>query len=694
MANIYSFFDNGTWESTGAGVESVFESGTTPAPVGTTLLAELQRSTTLAMTGAASGRLTFKAQKTNNAVYCPNLFVNLVGYVSAPRPTLSIFSGQAGKEFIMRCKIRTPSTNPIGSPDLLLRMAPMVAPFNSPVVVTLSPILITKKTVAEFTDAWAELEYRFIVQDNNSFYISLVADDSSLRVDDLPAGIAWDYAGTLNVNGVIYFDDITIEEVITCDLALGVPTHTKTDETGVGANDGTITVNATSSFTRQYRIDGGAWQNPNLFSGVAPGVHSIEVQDLNGCTLPAFNVSILEFVPPECDVIISNVNVTDETGVGLNDGTATIIATSGDVLEYAVDAGAYQAGTLFAGIAPGVHTARVRKVGGTCPVTQLFSIAAFNVPPVAAPLSVNQRPVNSYNFISWFQATGKINFSSLQFTNCNWDLPKAYRSNKVHGKHYPVAVNDEQFTFYINFDEDYNYPGFSSLRLDLVNEYGLVQQNVAPLSQVFQADGVNYFIYASVILSGKNPGLYRLAITDTSTAAPHNVLFITQQIQIMTAASAPIYTARFRFRASVSMYRFLYSSLPLEFFQEIRLRVSVMEEDIDGEVAQYRAVSSGLLRNVSSDLDKFINLEMYWFDDLANRAMFVFQAHDFITLNDVWYIVKELYKIQWDAASNINKGTIQLFEQEFSAINRYGDPSQIIVTDPVLGSDNGNVIGV
>jgi hypothetical protein len=699
MPNIFSFFDNGTWESFGAGTETVRESASFPPPGGATILCLFARDTAEAFTGSASGKAIFQNSKTNSAIYCPNFFVPLIRFASAPRQSTAIFAGMGGIEFVMKMKVKTLSSNPIGSPDLNFRIAPMVMQSTAPVTNVITPISITKKTVAEFTDDWAELEYRFIVQDNNAFYISLVADDSSLRVQDLNNGVAWDFEGSLNAGGEIFFDEITVEEIVACDLAYGSPQYTKTNETGVDLDNGSITVNANSSFLRQYRIDSGggfgAWQNSNLFADLAPGSYNIEVQDMNGCTLPAINnIAILEFVPPACDVIISLVATTDETALDADDGTATVTATSADTLEYSINGIAYQASNEFEDIPPGDYIMRVRKVGGTCLTQQPFTINAYLAPPVAAPLVADMKPVNKHNFISWFSTIGKINFSSIDCDNCFWDLPNAYLLNKKPQRHYPVVTNDEEFSFYINFRQDFAHPDFDSFRLDLISKTGLVQQNVAPLERVFQADDTNYFPYASVTLNGVKPGIYRLAITNTNSAVPYDVLFISNEIQVMTVAEAPKYTGRFSYSLSSNMYRYLWSELPSDWLLQIRLKCNLVGEDNDGELTQYRAATTGKLRNVANDLDRFITLEMYYFDKLAHRAMEVFQTNDFILVNGETYLVKDLYKRSFDVQAHTYKGTLELFEQDFSTINRYGAPDAIFVDDPVLGSDDGNVIGV
>lgn len=718
MANIYTPFANGTFESGTASLSWRKGDASSPA-IGTAT-----DSTDDSFSGSKSlkvldSSVLFGGSPLANryAMVIPFLRVD-AGFGPNVVPLV------VGKIYRAKCKVKTPSANPIANPEAMILFGGFSISGLQVSQVAISTVSSNRKRflyngvdnpasisfkemtgayVADITDTWLEVEYiwRHLSNGNMTGFLTVTAELFKINENGSnPAAILdLTVGGTINnqtlAGGKLFVDDITIDEVIACDLAYGSPSYTKTDETGVGLGDGTITVNATSSFLKQYRLDGGAWMNSNFFSGVSVGTHTIEVQDMNGCTLaPIAGIQILAFVPPSCDMSINTLITTNETGVGLNDGSATINATStgpGPKL-FSLDNVTFQTSNSFTPLAPGNYIAYVKNNDGSCLVSQAFTIQPFAAPPIAGTLTMNKKPVNNYNFISWFSVVGKINFASIVCANIFWDLPKIFRLNKIPKKHYPVVTNDEQFSFYINFTQNYNNPNFASLRLDLISNYGVVQQNVGTLQRVFQDDGTNYYIYASVTLSGITPGIYRLAITDTSTVAPFDVRFITQEIQVMFIDDAPALTARFRFRASVDIYKYLYTKIPT-FFQEIRLIINVDDEDTDGDIDQYRAVSSGKLRNYAFDLDLFYTIETYYWDDLAHRAAFVFQVHDIILLNDKTYIIKSMYKVKWQSHMNVNKGTLVLFEQDFSTINRFGDPDAIVITDPVLGSDDGDVIG-
>ncbi len=403
---------------------------------------------------------------------------------------------------------------------------------------------------------------------------------------------------------------------ITCDLALGSPAYNKINETAEDADDGAITVFATSSFYIQYSLDGITYQSSNVFTGLAPGSYDIYLQDTKGCELQILDVVILEFDP---------VDPPD--------------------------------------------------------------------PVEGDELIIDARPVNSNNFVLWFNAFGDTAFNSTTITNCINGLPKPYRLNKRKGiNHYPCIVNGEQFSFYINFDTDYKNPNFTSLRLNVINIYGNVQSAVAQLYQVMAADGVSYFIYASPTLAGLTPGCYRLALVDVDDDG--RILFVSQEIKVITTDISKQETIRVQYKNSVNNYRYLYESIP-DYINQIRLRINVLEENPEGELTQYRAVSSGKLRNVYVELDLAIKLETYYFDDLAHKAVFTFQVCDYIFFNEKAYLVKGLYKPDWgNPAKTTSKGVLEVYEQDFSTANRYGVKESIVIVgsdDPLLLGDGGYI---
>ncbi|MFZ1665722.1 MAG: reprolysin-like metallopeptidase, partial [Flavobacteriales bacterium] len=157
----------------------------------------------------------------------------------------------------------------------------------------------------------------------------------------------------------------------------------KTDETVVGANDGTITVTANCAGTcgtLQYALNGGTPQASNVFSGLAPGTYTVVTSNVGLATCSDSQMITIDAAASATCNITSSLSKTDETVVGANDGTITVTAnctgTCG-TLQYALNGGTPQAGNVFSGLAPGTYTVVTSNVGmATCSDSQMITIDA------------------------------------------------------------------------------------------------------------------------------------------------------------------------------------------------------------------------------------------------------------------------------------------------------------------------------
>lgn len=419
----------------------------------------------------------------------------------------------------------------------------------------------------------------------------------------------------LGVDGSSQFYEI--DPAQSCDLAFDSPAYSKTNETAVDANDGTITIFALSSFTIEYSLDNVNWQVSNTFTGLAPGTYTLYIRDNN---------------PSGCGVLsIPNVIIAEATPVE-------------------------------------------------------------PPPPAGEDVVVNLKPVNANNLITWRSVTsGDIGFTNIICENEYWDLPTAYRLNKKKFKHFPVMVPGETFAFYINFDVPANDPSYADFGLAIIKQGGIVEQDIAGL-EIDIIDGNNYNIYATITVPPLVEGAYLFAIYNKLT----NVIkYVSQEIRVISANNDPdATTLTVTYRNSRNLYNFYYSNVP-EFVNIHRLQLNVIGGQVEGDFKPYRGASTGKLRNVSFNLDRYVTLEAYYFDDLGHRGMQVFQAHDSIFLNNRPYLLKTPYAIEWNVLRNTQKGTIELYDQEFSTINRFGNPGSITIVgseDPLLLGDNGDFI--
>jgi hypothetical protein len=429
--------------------------------------------------------------------------------------------------------------------------------------------------------------------------------------------LSWCYFSENTSYLAIGFRGVFYSTAVTCSLEFGDPAYTKTNETADDANDGTITVNAISSFTKQYSINGGStWQSSNVFSGLAPDNYTITVRDSQGCEI----------------------------------SQSVIIAPFG---------------------------------GAVTPVSG------------SDVVSVDLKPVNRYNFIQWFRADGTINFRRLECENENWDLPNTYQRTSVREiKHYPVAAIGELFSFYINFTDSFTDPDFNDFRLALIRPTGLLEghSSISLLSRDLY-DGNSYNIYCeNVTIEASVPvGIYRMAIYNSSNG---NLIFISNEIEVMRIENAEAETVRMQWSHPYNIYKYYYQNVP-EYVHNLRLRINEIDRQSEGELTQYRSVSGGDLRNQAFDLDLFVILETNRFDKLAHEAMFVFQAHQTIIINEEQYVLKSLYKTEGGPEMLLKRGRIEFYLQDFSTINRYGPLVDITIIgseDPLLQGDDGGFI--
>ncbi len=140
-------------------------------------------------------------------------------------------------------------------------------------------------------------------------------------------------------------------------------------------NNGQVTVTASGGTgAKQYRIDGGAYQMSNVFTGLTTGIaHAIQVRDINLCESSVVNV----FVP--APVIAGTATVTQPTCFGQT-GMITVNGSGGGtgVLQYSLDGSIYQASNVFLGLGSGNYTVRVRDIN-LC--VALAASVTVTVPP-------------------------------------------------------------------------------------------------------------------------------------------------------------------------------------------------------------------------------------------------------------------------------------------------------------------------
>jgi subtilisin-like proprotein convertase family protein len=193
---------------------------------------------------------------------------------------------------------------------------------------------------------------------------------------------------------------------------------------GVG---GTITATASGGIPpRQFSLNGGAFQNSNIFSSLPPGTYWVTVLDAGGFTATSTNV-VLTSPPPltaSGSVVGYNVTITASGGVG--------------PYEYSLDGGAFQASNVFPNLSNGDYVITVKDANGcTTQINVNVDIAPLQL---SAMLSMPTNCHDSTNAVIVATASGGA--PPFQYSLNGG----AYQSSNVFGNlgpgNYTVTVKD------------------------------------------------------------------------------------------------------------------------------------------------------------------------------------------------------------------------------------------------------------
>lgn len=159
-----------------------------------------------------------------------------------------------------------------------------------------------------------------------------------------------------------------------CSVQLSISV---TNETSVGANDGTLTANAING-NPSY---GYLWSNGEMtetITGLAPGVYNCYVTDAYGCTTGSTGV-----VQAFACSLNGSISSTDESAASASDGTA-IITAAGGTPPYNYSWSNFQTSSSISGLSPGIYDVTITDASGCVYITS----AVVNVGGLACNLSV------------------------------------------------------------------------------------------------------------------------------------------------------------------------------------------------------------------------------------------------------------------------------------------------------------------
>lgn len=265
--------------------------------------------------------------------------------------------------------------------------------------------------------------------------------------------------------------------------------------------------------------------------------------------------------------------------------------------------------------------------------------------------------INFTNFIRFY--TGTVEDQSI-------GIPRlALIDNKCYC---PVYVSGERAAFYINASVPFlDGDDVANLELRILNPDGTVSSNLGVILQrVSLTNG--YRLYADFIFPDVPNRQYQFQIFNTVTNVPKCT---SNWIQVLDFYQAETITASVVWRNSRSNYYYDWTLYP-DFYCRIRLHLSLQSYTPEGTVEQLQSVNNGHRRNLNRTVDKSVKLMTYYFDDGANDACIALFEADDVQINGKKYLAKTIYNPNARPNSKVSTGEIELYEQDFSSVNKYG----------------------
>lgn len=175
--------------------------------------------------------------------------------------------------------------------------------------------------------------------------------------------------------------DVTISDAVACTYItsininepafLEITSHSSTNITCNGMNDGSVTVNATGGVAPMNYNIGSGNQLSGSFTGLSAGNYIVTVTDANGCTAVSTTFTIIN--PPALTIVSET--FTNISCNGNANGTITVVASGGSTpLMYSISA-VPQPNGIFTGLSEGNYTVTVTDMQGCTITSNLFTIS-------------------------------------------------------------------------------------------------------------------------------------------------------------------------------------------------------------------------------------------------------------------------------------------------------------------------------
>lgn len=194
----------------------------------------------------------------------------------------------------------------------------------------------------------------------------------------------------------------TTAVTLTQPTPLAISQITTVVPTCVPGGDGSMTITAngaTPAYT--YNINGGVFQNSNIFNNLGIGAYTVIVKDANNCTLSSV-VNMLAPNPP----IVSSVNMVNASCNPGCDGTLTMFSMNGTGAHmYSINGGPFSLANVFTGLCANVYTLTVKDASG-CTATSIANVTTYVGPVLANTAFTNVFCNNGNNGTITLTVTG------------------------------------------------------------------------------------------------------------------------------------------------------------------------------------------------------------------------------------------------------------------------------------------------
>ena len=167
-----------------------------------------------------------------------------------------------------------------------------------------------------------------------------------------------------------------------------------------------IVTNPSGTAPHTYSLNGGAFGNSNIFTGLTALSYTVTVKDVNGC------IGTISVLVPDGPAITATVTQTATSCTGVNNGVITVSNPSGVAPhQYALDAGAFGVNNIFMGVSPGLHVVKVQDANGC--------IGAINV-TVAEGTGITATPTSTAT------TCNTVSNGTITITNATGVAPHTY----------------------------------------------------------------------------------------------------------------------------------------------------------------------------------------------------------------------------------------------------------------------------